>query len=140
MIVEAETHDAILSAAFADGVQVEFVARGRIRLLKPVGVRVRVARNRVVPVTVPDGFECDGASVPPLFWAVVGHPLAGSALVPAIVHDYLCRVRTMPSKAVHQLFYCCLRDHCVSWLRATLMYRAVAMFGPKWTTLPSVRG
>ncbi|HIE98682.1 MAG TPA: DUF1353 domain-containing protein, partial [Fuerstia sp.] len=40
-------------------------------------------------VVVPAGFVSDGASIPRLFWAIIGPPIGSSHLLPAIVHDYL---------------------------------------------------
>lgn len=40
------------------------------------------------PVTVPSGFRNDGATVPPPFWWLVGHPWRLSLLAIALPHDY----------------------------------------------------
>lgn len=40
---------------------------------------------------VKKGFVSDGASIPKLFWSLLGHPLSGDYLESAILHDALAR-------------------------------------------------
>ena len=89
---------------------------------------------------VPQGFTTDGASIPAVCWLLVGHPYSPSSLRAAILHDWMCRDHThgLTSARVHRVFYDALRAEGVAWARARLMYAAVALFGPTWTTLPKV--
>lgn len=41
-----------------------------------------------LPVTVPAGFRNDGATVPPPWWWLIGHPWKLSLLAIALPHDY----------------------------------------------------
>lgn len=101
--------------------------RGRMRLVTPL-----VAHVNGRHVEVPKGFITDGASVPAIFWPVISHPLSPSSLRAAILHDYLCRERLLPSKAVHWAFYeALLADGCAR-VRAWLMWLAVLVFGPRF--------
>lgn len=100
---------------------------GRYRLVTPL-----VAFTDHDQWTVPVGFTFDGASVPPLFWPLISHPLAPSSLRAACLHDWHCQTRPLPSRAAHRVFYAgLLADGCAP-LRAWLMYAAVAVFGPRW--------
>lgn len=40
--------------------------------------------------TIPKGYCFDGASIPRLFWRVIGAPTDNSFLIAAMVHDTLC--------------------------------------------------
>lgn len=103
--------------------------RGRYTLCSPF----RAARDGVVWL-VPRGLVTDGASVPPLFWLVAGHPYSPSSIRAAILHDWMCRDHShgLSSPAVHRVFYEALRADGVAWVRAKLMWLAVRLFGPRW--------
>lgn len=100
-----------------------------------VDVGMRVARQGVV-WTVPLGFQTNGASVPAVFWLLVGHPYSPSSLRAAILHDWMCRDprgHGLSSREVHRVFYEALRADGVGVVRAWLMYAAVAVFGPRFS-------
>ena len=40
--------------------------------------------------TIPKGYCYDGASIPRLFWRVIGSNTDNRFLIPALVHDVLC--------------------------------------------------
>lgn len=106
----------------------ERAPRGRYRLVTPLVVALDGAT-----VVVPQGFETDGASIPTPFWPLISHPLAPSSLRAAILHDYQCRERLGDSVAVHRLFWEGLKAEGCATLRATLMYWAVRLFGPRFS-------
>ena len=47
-------------------------------------------KNHRYEFTIPKGYCFDGASIPRLFWRVIGSNTDNSFLIPALVHDYLC--------------------------------------------------
>lgn len=51
---------------------------------KPLNIRCATR------ILVPDGFVSDFASIPRIFWAVIGHP-AGKYAQAAVLHDFLYR-------------------------------------------------
>jgi hypothetical protein len=106
---------------------VRFVDRGRVQLLAPL-----VWRTSTTVLTVPASFETDGASVPAALWPVVGHPLSGSLLRAAILHDFEIVTQLAPSRVVHRRFYAALRSTGVGRVRAALLYAVVRLFGPRW--------
>jgi hypothetical protein len=81
------------------------------------------------PITVPAGFVTDGASVPRLFWNILG-PF-GSYFEPAIVHDYLYSVHntkyTRPQ--CDAIFLEAMACANVPWFRRNLIYRCVRLGG-----------
>lgn len=105
----------------------ERAPRGRYRLVTPLAAKVD---GRLI--VVPKGFVTDGASVPPVFWPLVSHPLAPSSLRAAILHDYQCRERVGDSRIVHRTFHQALRADGCAPIRAWLMWLAVRLFGPRF--------
>ena len=86
-------------------------------------------------ITVPAGFESDGASVPKLFWSAF--PPFDTYLPAAVVHDILC-VQGHNDKCLYtsieaaDIFYEAMRVCGVGITKARMMYYAVRYFGPKW--------
>lgn len=86
-------------------------------------------------ITVPTGFESDGASVPKLFWSAF--PPFDTYLPAAVVHDLLC-VQGHNDKCLYtsreaaDIFYEAMRACGVGITKARTMYYAVRYFGPKW--------
>ena len=63
---------------------------GRLRLDVPLNYQIWLAPGVEFCVTVPAGYESDGASIPRPFWWLTGPPIRDKHIVPAVVHDYLC--------------------------------------------------
>ena len=81
---------------------------------------------------VPPGTVVDGASIPDIFWSVIGGPFEGVYRGPSVVHDFYCGSRIRPCPDVHRVFYDAMLTAGVSKKRAWLMYQAVFRFGPQW--------
>ncbi len=81
---------------------------------------------------VPTGYKTDGASIPQIFWSIIGAPLTGTFRNAAIIHDYFCDRRAHSWQEVHQVFYKGMRAAGVSPQKAWVMYKAVYQFGPRW--------
>ena len=88
--------------------------------------------------SAPTGAVVDGASIPRVFWSIVGGPYEGEYRDASIVHDHECMIRVHPWHDVHRMFYQACLAGGVRPLKARLMYAAVYLFGPRWT-LPSKR-
>ena len=84
---------------------------------------------------VPTGTVVDGASIPRLFWNLIGPPFVGKYRQASVVHDYYCVVRTEPWKDVHRMFYHACLAGGVSRTKAKVMYWAVYVGGPRWKTV-----
>ncbi|MBY5794991.1 DUF1353 domain-containing protein [Rhizobium leguminosarum] len=80
------------------------------------------------------GLLTDGASIPSVFWPIVGHPYEGLYLNAAVIHDYYCmeQNRYRRWKDVHHVFYDAMLANGVSQFKAKLMFFAVWRFGPRW--------
>ena len=82
--------------------------------------------------TARPGLIFDGASIPRAFWRVIGSPFTGDYRDAAVIHDQMCKDRTVPSPVVHRVFYQAMRCLGVGRVRAALMYAAVRLFGPRF--------
>lgn len=47
-------------------------------------------KNKIYNFTIPKGYCYDGASIPRLFWRIIGSNTDNRFLVPALIHDVLC--------------------------------------------------
>jgi Protein of unknown function (DUF1353) len=82
--------------------------------------------------SVPRGVEVDGASIPQVFWSLIGGPFEGKYRNASVIHDYYCEIRTRRWQDVHQVFYEAMLASGVDPVRAMVMYKAVEQFGPRW--------
>lgn len=80
----------------------------------------------------PKGAKVDGASIPRVFWTIVGSPYVGEYRRASVVHDVACNEEKRSWQSVHRMFYTAMRADGVSEAKAKLMYAAVYMGGPKW--------
>jgi Protein of unknown function (DUF1353) len=80
----------------------------------------------------PTGTETDGASIPKIFWSVIGGPFEGRYRNAAIIHDRYCDTRTRKWQDTHEMFYAAMLASGVGPKTAWLMYKAVERFGPSW--------
>ena len=80
----------------------------------------------------PVGARTDGASIPRIFWAVIGGPFEGKYRDAAVNHDYECCVKARPWRDVHRMFFDGMMANGEDRWRANLMYFAVYHFGPRW--------
>ncbi len=85
--------------------------------------------------TAPKDTKIDGASIPKVFWSIVGSPYTGDYRKASIVHDFGCDSRTETSEDVHRMFYYACRCGGVSEVEAKVLYTAVYRFGPAWLTV-----
>ena len=87
--------------------------------------------QRGIEWTVPIGTETDGASVPPIFWAMYP-PFTGSYRLAAVIHDRYCRTEERTWEETHEVFYNAMRAADVGEKTAKLLYSAVYYYGPRW--------
>jgi hypothetical protein len=87
------------------------------------------------PWNVPAKAVVDGASIPRVFWSVVGGPWDGRYREASVIHDWFCAVRTRPWQQVHRVFYEAMLTSRVEPRLARLMFLAVRYAGPSWDEL-----
>ncbi len=109
--------------------QVALLADGRqAKLLAPISYRQGNGTAWPVPV---DSL-LDGASIPRLFWTLIGGPFEGLYRDASIVHDRYCVTKERPWPDTHRMFYEAMRCSGVAEAKAKIMYYAVYRFGPRW--------
>jgi hypothetical protein len=81
------------------------------------------------------GLKTDGASIPSWAQPFVGGPFTKEFIRAAVIHDHYCRRHVRPWRTTHWVFYDALRASGVSEDKASLMYYAVYLGGPKWLEL-----
>lgn len=121
------------SCSFSGNPIVELLPDGRTVRLQATFRFVDSANRTWI---VPAGITSDGASIPQIFWSVIGGPFEGPYRAPAIVHDYFCLTRRRKSSDVHRMFYEAMLCAQVGPRKAMLMYEAVKRFGPSWADPP----
>ena len=82
--------------------------------------------------SAPVGAVVNGASIPRVFWSLIGGPFSGEFRDASVVHDVACETRDRPWRAVHRMFYEACRCGGVGAVKAKTMYYAVFHFGPRW--------
>lgn len=116
--------------------QTEWLDDGRSMRLKHIfGYVSANGREWNVPINT----VMDGASIPRVFWSLIGGPFEGLYRNACIIHDYYCDIRTQPWIDVHRMFYYAMLCSGVSSLKARIMYYAVYRFGPRWVNGPSIK-
>lgn len=85
-----------------------------------------VSRNGI---TVPAGFEYDGASIPRFAWSIIGSPFAPEFMTAALFHDWLYHTHQLSREEADSVLYKLLRENGVGAVKASTIHRAVRMFG-----------
>jgi len=85
------------------------------------------AKNSDEIIVVNSGFITDFASIPRIFWSIIGHP-TGKYGKAAVVHDFLYRNGIGSRKKADLIFLEGMEILKVGWLRRRIMYRMVRLF------------
>ena len=138
VIAPAPPPDGSAFGYFPEPAQTQWLDDGRRMVLlrdfafvEPDGTRWSASAAHV-PIR-DDDLTIDGASIPRIFWSVVGGPYEGLYRNASIVHDAEC---TPPFRHrwqdVHRMFYRASRAGGASEEVAKLIFAAVWHFGPRW--------
>jgi hypothetical protein len=129
-LVSISAHAATSFGHFVGKFLAEFGADGRkVTLLEPYGFVDPVGKEW----DVPKGYKTDGASVPTVLWALYP-PFTGKYRSDAVIHDYYCDTMERTWQATHKVFYYAMRAAHVDEETAKIMYAAVYLFGPRWSS------
>jgi len=85
--------------------------------------------NDKYKVVVAQGFVTDGASIPRLFWGIIGCPLRGKYVGSAIIHDGLYASHRLSKSEADKFFLEMMKHNGVGVIRRYAMYYAVKIFG-----------
>ncbi len=89
-------------------------------------------------IVVPKGFVYDGASIPRIFWRLIGPPMAGKYAHAALLHDYLCVYRgyklhgkwvAITRQQADDFMLTVMVEDDVDWWRRNAMHKAVRTAG-----------
>lgn len=81
--------------------------------------------------TIPKGYCYDGASIPRIFWRIIGAPTDNHFLIAALVHDVLCENHNYVNNDrafSTNVFNALLKSSDVGCVRRFLMKNSVACF------------
>lgn len=117
---------------FTDSIKVEWL-RGidnnrNMRLLNDVSYFDPNGKEWIAP----KGYVTDGASIPKVFWSLVGGPFDDQYREAALIHDVYCDSKSQPWQDVHRVFYYANRAAGVSEFKSKVLYYAVRFGGPRW--------
>ena len=77
------------------------------------------------------GFDFDAASIPKIFWSIIGSPFTGNYTTPAAVHDGLYAGEVLDRKVCDDIFLDLMKQYKVSYVIRYAMYWAVRLGGGK---------
>ena len=78
---------------------------------------------------IPKDFHFDGASIPQLFWSLIGNPLESEFRQSAMKHDWAYITHALSFADANNEFLESLKIHGVSWIKRNLMWSAVSTAG-----------
>lgn len=114
-------------SSFTSPAQLELLDAGlTFRLVAPFEYHVGNLPS-VEVITVPQGYETDLASIPPIFWPIL--PPHGKYAKAAIVHDYLYTKGIKSKQYADNIFYEAMGVLGVPYWQRKVMYLAVKYFG-----------
>ena len=76
-------------------------------------------------------FDFDAASIPKMFWSIIGSPFTGNYTTPAAIHDGLYAGEILDRKVCDDIFLDLMKQYKVSYVRRYAMYWAVRLGGGK---------
>jgi hypothetical protein len=74
-------------------------------------------------------FIFDGASIPRIFWTLVGSPFTGSYARAAFVHDILYLTELFDRKTCDWIFLELMQEYGCGWFKRNIIWSAVKSFG-----------
>lgn len=82
-----------------------------------------------VKYRIPAGFVCNGASIPRVFWACLGHPFDAELYSSAVVHDYCYDSACIRRAQADKLFRVRMKSCGVRFFKRWIIWLAVRLFG-----------
>ncbi|MCU7845304.1 MAG: DUF1353 domain-containing protein [Candidatus Thiodiazotropha sp. (ex Monitilora ramsayi)] len=110
---------------------------GEIKISRPVQGKelwrvdseISYLYQELVRITVLPGMETDGASIPRLFWRLIGGPFTGRYVGAALIHDGLYASELLPREVADNIFKAAMLSLNVPAWKASIMFWAVRMGG-----------
>jgi hypothetical protein len=80
----------------------------------------------------PAGSRVDGASIPRVFWTIMGGPFEGKYRNASVLHDVAYEQKKKPWQEVDRMFYNAMRASGVGPVKAKTMYYSLVRHGRHW--------
>lgn len=121
--------------ALPSDTDVEVKSKKKFPFINKRSLTVRIIyhkdHDRTHEFTIPKGYCFDGASIPRLFWRVIGAPTDNSFLIAAMIHDTLCENHQYvlnDRQLSSDVFNALLKTSRVCWFKRFLMKHSVNVF------------
>src|SRR5688572_18146000 len=134
---EQRTSEALTPEAWMDGWMKERLLIGALHvsrfvepiyfLTRPIAWKPNADQPGYEAIQAPRGFVTDFASIPRAFWSLLRPD--GEYTYPAILHDYMYWMQSVPRKTADEIFRMGMQDLGVSPATVAMVYEAVAQFG-----------
>lgn len=98
-------------------------------LIWRVDEKISYVYNELIKITVLPGMTTDGASIPRLFWRLIGGPFTGKYVGAALIHDGLYASELLPREVADEIFYRAMLSLAVPRWKALIMFSAVRIGG-----------
>ncbi len=107
-------------------IDTELLRWPKIRQVGPQRYRIKedfiaLWDNRLIELKV--GFEFDGASIPRMFWHIIGSPMSGRYTAATAIHDGLYAVQHTTRREADDCMYDLMRQYQTLWIQAATMHR-----------------
>ena len=106
------------------GIKIEKVDKSQYKLIEGFFVS-----SLGYTITVKEGLIFDGASIPKVFWTIIGSPFTGLYTKSATVHDALYMSEMLPRSICDDIFLDLMKQAGVGYFKRYTMYWAVRGFG-----------
>lgn len=106
------------------GLKVEKIASQTYILLEDISVEANGYH-----ITVRQGFDFDAASIPQIFWSLIGSPFTGNYTIGALTHDSLYASRALKRKECDDIFLDLMKQDKVNYFQRYAIYLAVRAGG-----------
>jgi len=113
-------------SSFTTPLDVRFLDGKNWKLLEKFEYYIGEKENNNV-IKIPKGFITDFASIPRIFWTIIGHP-TGKYGKSAVIHDWLYRKGIGTRKQADKIFLDGMKVLRVFYLRRWTIYFAVRLF------------
>ena len=113
-------------SVFTQRLQLEQIGEKKWKLLKSFSYHVGSEDSEEI-ITVREGFVCDGASIPKLFWTIIGRPFGRYAQC-AVLHDWMYQHQMYTRRKADVIFFRSMRAMKVPFMQRWLMFRSVRLF------------
>ena len=86
------------------------------------------------PIWIPKDYYYDGASIPRLFWSVIGSPFEPDLQAPALAHDWLYLTHLTDRATADETIFQLMTQATINTIRTHLIWGAVRGFASfAWT-------